>query len=155
ALGRNARLPVIGGAMAATIAANLMSNRSAWGAVAFALCDAGEAVFAAWLIERHFGSPFSLDKLRNVLGLLAAAVVATPASGIGGTAAFVLFHSPTAPIWIIWQRWLASGAIGMIAVAPLVIGLVKSLREPLPRDEAREGVGALVVLAVMTVIMGS
>src|SRR5215813_4763793 len=58
ALGRDARLPVIGGAMVATIAANLLNNRNAWGAVAFALCDAGEAVFAAWLIHRHFGSSF-------------------------------------------------------------------------------------------------
>src|SRR5262245_56295964 len=95
ALGRDARLPVIGGAMVATIAANLMSDRNAWGAVAFALCDAGEAVFAAWLIERHFGSGFSLDKLRNVLGLLAAAVAATAASGIGGTVAISLFYTPT------------------------------------------------------------
>src|SRR5215468_12658939 len=155
ALGRDARLPVVVGAMVATIAANLMNNRNAWGAVAFALCDAGEAVLAGWLIERHFGSGFSLDKLRNVLVLLVVSVVATAVSGIGGTVAFALFDSPIASIWIIWQRWLASGAIGMIAVAPLVIGLVKSLREPLPRDEAREGVGALVVLAVMTVIMGS
>jgi PAS domain S-box-containing protein len=153
ALRREARLPVVVGAMVATIAANLMNNRNAWGAVAFALCDAGEPVFAAWLIERHFGSSFSLDKLRSVLGLLAAAVVATAASGIGGTTAFALLHSPTEPIWAIWQRWLASGAIGMIAVAPLIIGLVKALREPPPRDEALEGVVALVVLAVLTVIM--
>jgi PAS domain S-box-containing protein len=155
ALGRNARLPVIGGAMVATIAANLMNNRNAWGAVAFALCDAGEPVFAAWLIERHFRSGFSLDKLRNVLVLLAAAVVATAVSGIGGTVAISLFYTPTAPIWIIWQSWLASGAIGMIAVAPLVIGLVKARREPPPRDETREGVGALVVLAMMTAIIAS
>src|SRR5215471_15521756 len=46
ALGRGARLPVIGGAMVATITANLMNNRNAWGAVAFALCDAGEAMLA-------------------------------------------------------------------------------------------------------------
>jgi PAS domain S-box-containing protein len=43
----------------------------------------------------------------------------------------------------------------MIAVAPLIIWLVKALREPPPRDEALEGVVALVVLAVMTVIMVS
>jgi hypothetical protein len=57
----------------------------------------GEALLAAWLIERYFGLDFSFDRLRNVLGLLAAAVVATAASGIGGTVAFKLFHSPTAP----------------------------------------------------------
>jgi len=82
-----------------------------------------------------------------------AAVAAAAASGIAGTVAFSSFYTPTAPIWIIWQSWLASGAIGVIAVAPLVVGLVKALRDPPPRHEAREGVGALVVLAVITAII--
>ena len=107
------------------------------------------------MIERYFGSDFSLDRLRNVLGLLAAAVIATAVSGIGGTVAYKLFHSPTAPIWMIWLHWFASDAIGIITVAPLVIGLVKALREPPPRNEVIEGVLPLVVLAVMTVTIVS
>jgi len=75
ALGRDARLPVAGGAMVATVIANLMGDRNVSSATAFALCNAGEALLTAWLIERYFGSGFSLDRLRNVLGLLAAAVV--------------------------------------------------------------------------------
>jgi two-component sensor histidine kinase/integral membrane sensor domain MASE1 len=155
ALGRDARLPVATGAMVATILANLMGDRNVWGATAFALCNAGEALLVAWLIERYFGSEFSLDRLRNVLGLLAAAVVATAASGIGGTVAYKLFHSPTAPIWTTWQHWFASDAVGIITVAPLVIGLAKALREPPPRNEIIEGVMALVALAAMTVIIVS
>src|SRR6266478_5023618 len=106
ALGRDARLPVAGGVMVATIIANLTGDRNVWGATAFALCNAGEALLAAWLIERYFGSGFRLDRLRNVLGLLAATVIATAASGIGGTVAFKLFRSPTAPIWTTWQHWV-------------------------------------------------
>jgi PAS domain S-box-containing protein len=155
ALGRDTRLPVAGGTMIATIIANLMSDRNVWSATAFALCNAGEALLAAWLIERHLGSRFSLDRLRNVLGLLAAAIVATAASGIGGTVAYKLFHSPTAPIWGTWQHWFASDAIGIITVAPLVIGVAKALREPPPRNEIIEGVAVLVALAAMTVIIGS
>jgi PAS domain S-box-containing protein len=153
-LGRDARLPVAGGAVVATIVANLMGDRNVWSATAFALCNAGEALLAAWLIERYFGSGFSLDRLRNVLGLLAAAVVATAASGVGGTVAYRLFHSPTAPLWTTWQHWFASDAVGIITVAPLAIGLAKALREPPPRNEIFEGVVALVALAVvMTVII--
>jgi len=120
ALGRDARLPVASGVMVATIIANLMGDRNVWNATAFAFCNAGEALFTAWLIERYFGSGFGLDRLRNVLGLLAAAGVATAASGIGGMVAFKLFHSPTAPIWTTWQHWFASDAVGIITVAPLV-----------------------------------
>jgi integral membrane sensor domain MASE1 len=78
ALGRDARLPVTGAAMVATIAANLTGDRNVGTATAFAFCNAGEALFVAWLIERYFDPPFTLNRLRNVLGLLAAAVVATP-----------------------------------------------------------------------------
>jgi integral membrane sensor domain MASE1 len=120
ALGRDARWPVAGGVMVATVVANLMGDRNVWSASVFALCNAGEALLVAWLIERYFGSSFSIDRLRNVLGLLAAAVVATATSGIGGTVAFALFHSPTAPIWTTWQHWFASDAVGIITVAPLV-----------------------------------
>jgi len=77
ALGRDARLPVASGVMVATIIANLMGDRNIWSATIFAFCNAGEALLTAWLIERYFGFPFSLDRLRNVLGLLVVAVVAT------------------------------------------------------------------------------
>jgi PAS domain S-box-containing protein len=153
ALGRDARLPVAGGVMVATIIANLTGDRNVWSATVFALCNAGEALLTAWLIERYFGSGFSLGRLRNVLGLLAAAVVATAASGIGGTAAFKLFHSPTAPLWTTWQHWFASDAAGIITVAPLVIGLAEALRNPPLRNEIIEGIVALVVLAVIHAVI--
>jgi PAS domain S-box-containing protein len=155
-LGRNARLPVAGGVAVATIIANLMNNRNIAVATAFALCNVGETLLVAWLIERYFGFPFSLDRLRNVLGLLAAAVAATAASGVGATAAYKLFHEPPAPIWTTWNHWFGSGAVGVITVAPMVIGLAHALRYPPPRNEIIEGVAALVTLAVvMTAIIVS
>jgi two-component sensor histidine kinase len=110
-------------------------------------------MLTAWLIERYFGPGFSLGRLRNVLGLLAAVVVATAASGGGAMVAYKLFHSPTAPVWTTWRHWFASDAVGVVAVAPLVIGLVKALREPPPRKEIIEGVGALVALVAMIVVV--
>ena len=71
-----ARLPVIVGTMAATIAANVLGDRNIWSALIFALCNAAEPVLAAAIIERFFGPSFNTDRLRNVLGLLAAAIVA-------------------------------------------------------------------------------
>ena len=71
AFGPAARLPVIVGTMAATIAANLLGDRNIWSSIVFAASDTGEAMLVAGLIGRFFGSPFSLDGLRNVLGLFA------------------------------------------------------------------------------------
>src|SRR5882672_11954163 len=51
ALGPSARLPVAAGAIAATIVANLLGDRNVWSAVVFALCNAGEAVLTAGMIE--------------------------------------------------------------------------------------------------------
>src|SRR5215813_8484511 len=104
ALGPRARLPVAAGAMVATVVANLMGDRTLFSAVVFALCNAGEALLMAWLIERYFGLDFNLGKLSHVLGLLVCAIVATAVSGIGGTAGFLYFHGSNAPILTIWQH---------------------------------------------------
>ena len=130
AFGPRARWAVVAGTMVATIVANLLGDRNLVSSIVFALCNAGEALLTAGLIERYFGSPFSLDRLRHVLGLLAAAIVATAVSGIGGTLGFALFHGATASIFDTWQNWFASDALGIVTIAPLVIGLASAAREP-------------------------
>jgi signal transduction histidine kinase len=153
ALGPHARWPVAAGAMAATLAANLMGDRNVWAATAFALCNAAEALITAGLVQRYFDTGFSLNRLRQVLGLLVAAVVGTVISGIGGAVSYKLFHSPTVPMLTTWWHWFASDAVGIVAVAPLVIGLAAAVREPPRRSELIEGTSALVALAMMTGII--
>jgi hypothetical protein len=125
--------------MVATVVANLLGDRNLVSSIVFALCNAGEALLTAGIIERYFGSPFSLDRLRHVLGLLSAAVVATAVSGIGGALGFALFHDASAPIFVTWQNWFASDALGIITIAPLVIGLASAAREPPAQRETIEG----------------
>ncbi len=148
ALGSQARWPVVAGTMAATIAANLSGDRSLWSAVLFALCNAGEAVLTAWLIEHYFGSDFRLSRLRNVLGLMAAAIIGTAVSGIGGAITFKLFHSTTTPILTTWQHWFASDGLGIITVAPLLIELASASRDRPPWSELVEGALTVAALAL-------
>src|SRR5262249_7605050 len=108
AVGPRARWPVAVGAMLATIAANLLSDRNIPSAIVFGVCNAGEAMLTAWLIERQFGLDFDLDRLRHVMGLLFAAVGGVAVSGIGGSLGYVLFHASTAPMLTIWGHWVAS-----------------------------------------------
>jgi len=61
-----------------------------------------------------------------------------------------LFQGPSAPMLNTWQHWFASDAVGIIAVAPLVIGLAALVRRPSPLSEIIEGTVALVALATMT-----
>jgi signal transduction histidine kinase len=150
ALGPRARWPVVAGTMAATIVANLFGDRNLGSAILFALCNAGEAVLAAWVIERYFGPGFRLGRLRNVLGLVAAAIIGAAVSAIGGTAGVRLFHNPTAPLLTTWQTWFASDGLGIITVAPLFIELAAVSRDRLSRSELVEGVLAVALLALVS-----
>jgi len=151
-VGSAAWLPVIVGTMAATIAANLLGDRNIWSSIVFAICNAGEALLVASLIRRFFGSSFSLDRLRNVLGFFAASIIGPALSGIGGTLGYALFHSSTASALTIWQHWFASDAIGIVTVAPLLIGLGSTVREPPPPREIPEGVLALVTIGALSAL---
>ena len=117
-----ARLPVAAGAMVATIVANLLGDRSLLSSIVFALSNAGSR-------SRHGSSS------GNSARVLPSTAYPTcwhcwrlrspgPSSrGSGGTAGFVYFHGSTAPILTTWQHWFASDALGIITVAPLLIGL--------------------------------
>jgi integral membrane sensor domain MASE1 len=90
ALGPGTRLAVAVGTIVASIPGNLLAHWSLWTSIVFALCNACQVLLMAGLIERYFGSAFSLDSLRQVLGLVAAAIIGTAAAAIGGTAGVVL-----------------------------------------------------------------
>jgi PAS domain S-box-containing protein len=152
-VGPDARWPVAAGAIVATVVANLLGDRNIPSVIVFALCNAGEAIITAWLIQRRFGLSFDLDRLSHVLGLLGAAAVATAISGIGGTLGYVLFHSSTAPILTIWQHWVTSDAFGIVTVAPLLIGVASAVRHPPPPRELIEGIAALAVLTVVSAVV--
>ena len=152
-LGSRALLPVIAGTMAATLVANLLGDRNLWSAIFFAVSNALEAGLVAALIQRYFGQSFGLDRLRNVIGLLAAAIVATAISGIVGTLGFRLFHSSPASFLIIWHHWFLSDAIGIVTIAPLLIGLGAAVRDPPPHTEVSEGAAVLVMLVIASGII--
>ena len=152
ALGPMSRIPVALGVMAATVVANLTGDRNLPAAIAFALCNAGEAALMAWLIERFLGPGFNLDSLRRVLGFFLAAGFATAISGVGGAMGFALFHASQAPVLTTWLNWFASDAIGVVTVAPLTIGVIRSLRDPPNRPELVEGLFMLSVLAAASAV---
>src|SRR6516165_3179068 len=153
ALGSRARWPVVSGVIVAVVADHLIMADPLRVGIAFALSDAAETLIIAGLVERYFGAEFSLDRLRHVLGMLAAAVIGTCVSGVGGVIASVLLRPPTVPILTIWQHWVASNTIGFIAVAPLLIGLAAALRQRPQSNELVEGAAALTTLAGMTAVI--
>jgi PAS domain S-box-containing protein len=143
-LGRRAVPALVIGVVVGTVAANLMSDRTIWTSALKGFCNAGEAVLAAWLLERWFGPSFTFCNLSRVAGFVAAAGVATAASAIGGAATMTLLHTyTTAPYWDVWREWFFSGWVGLVVVAPLVIEPPQVWRTPPRRKEWIEGLGVL------------
>ena len=85
ALGPRARWPVAAGVTVATVVIHQLIADPLWAGIALGLSNAAEALITAGLIERYFGADFNIDQLRQVLGLLLAAIVGTAVSGIGGS----------------------------------------------------------------------
>jgi signal transduction histidine kinase len=150
ALGPRARWPVAAAVTAATVVIHQLIADPLWAGIALGLSNAAEALIVAGLLEFYFGADFSIDRLRQVLGLLLTAIIGTAISAIGGAVTYRLFQGPSATMLTTWQHWFASDVIGIIIVAPLVIGLTAAIRQPPSRSELIEGTTALLALAVMT-----
>ena len=152
ALGPRVRLPVTVGVLIASTVASLVGDRSIAAAAVFALSNAGEPLLVAWLVKRQFGDDFRLESLPSVLGFFAAAGIGPAISGSLATVGFILFYSSTAPVLTTWLNWLASDALGIIMVAPLLIGLSGLQREFPDKWELAAGTLTLVLLVLITAI---
>jgi PAS domain S-box-containing protein len=144
--GSRSWLPVAAGVAVATLFAHAVNGRYIWAGPAFALCNAGEVVLTAWLLERWFGPGFKLEDLPHVLGLFAAAGLAAGSAAVGAYLAMLLFGQPNAPPFTIWALWFASDALGIITVAPVMIGLAQIWRQrPEPHELTEAGIALLAV----------
>jgi signal transduction histidine kinase len=149
---RRAGWPVVLGVTLATVAVHELLGDPIWAGAALGLFNAAEALITAALIRYYFGSDVDMDRPAQVLGLILAAMIGPAVSGVGAAATYSLWNGPSAPLPTIWQNWFASDAIGIITVAPLVVGLAAALRHPPPRSELLEGTVVLIVLALMTAV---
>jgi hypothetical protein len=78
ALGWRARWPVATGVMVAVVAIHLIASDTANPlliGIVSSMSDVVETLVIAGLVERWCGTPFALDRLRNIVGMLAAAVI--------------------------------------------------------------------------------
>ena len=146
-LGRRAYPALVIGVVVATVAANLVGDRGLWTSIFKGFFNAGEAVLMASLLERWFGRPFHFGDLRRVAGFLGAAGLATATSAFGGAATMTLLHT-SAPFWDAWGTWFLASGVGIVVVAPLLIGLSQLWREVPSPAELVEGVGVLALLAM-------
>jgi signal transduction histidine kinase len=156
-LGPRGRWPAVAGIAIAQIWVGLTAPQEVWHIpwviAAITLCDTVEPLIVAGLIARYFGPDFALDRLRNVVGLFVAAIIGAASSSLGAAVTLRLALGPPVSLLTTAEHWFASVFVGIIAVAPLVIGIAGALRQPPPpRSEWIEVTVALVALALLTAV---
>jgi PAS domain S-box-containing protein len=149
ALGPRARLPIASAAFFATLAHNVVVGRNAWLPIAFGLVNAGQLLLTAWLIERWFGGTFKLEDVRRALGFFTATAIGAALAAVLSAAAIDLVEPRASPLYV-WCHWFAATSLGIVTVAPLLIGLADAERERLPRQALIEGLAGLVATTALT-----
>lgn len=81
-----------------------------------------EAGLAATVLERLVGRPWALDRWRTVAVFVLAALVAPALVGVGVVLAHKLVDDSSGSVATLWWTWAGPHALGILSVAPAVIG---------------------------------
>jgi len=154
ALGPAARFPVTIAVAVASMASGLLIGRNPWLALTFVFLNLGEILLTAWLVQRWFTGVFKLEDVPHVLGFLVASAIAAGMTGAGAAIAVTFLESRPFSSDVL-RIWFVAGLLGMVTVAPLLIGLRQAVREPPPRPELLEGTIALTILAALSLFFMS
>jgi PAS domain S-box-containing protein len=145
-------LGLLGAACLANFAANVSVNNGPVLSLGLAVINCIEAGLAAWLMDRFFERPISLNRLKEMIGLLGLGVVLSSAFAASLGAALVYFSSgaPFLTTWLVW--WVADG-MGILVVTPILLTWAAriSSHKPLTWSRMIEGGLLLGLLTVMTV----
>ena len=152
ALGPKARLPMAVAVFVASTACGLSIGRNTGLSIAFGFLNTLQSLVTAWLVERWFGRTFNLEDARRVLWFFTATAVGTAIAAAGAVVAISLID-PTAHPLHVWGLWFAAASLGVVTVAPLLIGLGDAIRVRLPRHELIEGWAGLIILTALTVFL--
>ena len=136
------------GALLGSLAAYSHAGSSLELSVAFAVPSSAEGLLGAVLVERIVRGRFRLGGLHDVSALVIGSAVATALVALSaGAVAAQTFGASFAESWLSW--WSAD-ALGVLALAPLVIALVHSRGNRPEGAEVRYclGVAGFVALAV-------
>ncbi len=147
--GPKARLSVAAAVVVATAVSNLTIGKNPWLACAFGVVNAGQVLLTAGLIERWFGRSFKLGDVPQVLGFLMASAIGASVGAMGAAIAVGLIQSTASP-FIVWRIWFASCLLGIVTVAPLLVGIGKAVRQLPPRRELFDGVVGILMLAALS-----
>lgn len=108
-------------ACGATLASDaLLQEKSVPMVLGFCAANCGAAGTGAWLLRRFVGVPFTLARLKDVLGLACFAALLSSMLGAAIGAAVVKAAFSATSYWSAWQLWWIGDAVGVLVFAPVV-----------------------------------
>jgi PAS domain S-box-containing protein len=129
---------------------NLGAQEPTGTAAGVAVGNTLEALAGAWLLHRMVGLQPALERLRDVLGLLGVALVATMISATVGVASLCLGGvQPCSRFAELWWIWWLGDAIGAFVVTPV---LLTWTRAPWRRWTAARVVEAAALFVALLVV---
>lgn len=132
--------------------AQLWAGTSLLVSVALALAHLAEALLAATLVRRWSAAPLAMTRMRDLVGLVGIAAVASNAfTALLGAA--VVWASFGAPFWQSWQIWFVTDGVSMLLLTPLALSWLDPMR-PALRQISRWRVAEAAALAVALLLLG-
>src|SRR5262252_1736523 len=129
--------------------ANVTTNAPVLTSLGIATGNTLEALAGAYLLNRVVGFRFSMERFRDILGLIlfGAIISTTVSSTIGVTSLCLTGMQPWEKFPSLWGVWFVGDAMGAVIVAPLVLTLASAeSRRRIRSNRAYEFVGLLIVL---------
>jgi PAS domain S-box-containing protein len=131
---------------------NLNAGQSLAVSLGFSLANCAESVIAAWLLVHYLGTPLTMTRLRDIIGLGGLAVIASNAcTALLG--AIVVSLSLGSPFWTVWRIWWIADGLGMLVITPTIVTWVtvgRSLFKTYTVGRIVEAVCLYAALAVIT-----
>ncbi len=153
-LGRRAERPMMAGVAVGIFFANAAGDRNLLLSFFYAGINILEFILVARIAEWLGGRPFRLDSLGRVFYFFLAAAIGVGVDALAGvTAMSTLSQFPARPLEA-YGEWFRSDFIGIIGLAPLLIGLQRTDARVPPRIHL-EGMLVLSLLAVVSVLLFS
>ncbi|RPJ08722.1 MAG: response regulator [Spirochaetaceae bacterium] len=100
-------------------AANLLSGRPLFNSLGFMTANMLESAASAWFLIRFCGRDIRFDRVREIAGLVTAAIVINAGTSFIGAGTAAIAH--IAPFWNFWKTWWVVNGLGILLITPLIV----------------------------------
>jgi integral membrane sensor domain MASE1 len=136
-------------ACGANLLSDVLHDISVRLSIGFCVANCIEACTGAWLLRWFAGTPFTLGRMRDLLGLACFSALIGPMVGAAiGAGMETALGTPA--YWSAWQVWWVGHACGVLVFAPVVFTWTPTLLNEVQRARMIEGVALFLGVILVT-----